>query len=140
MRAAASEELEAQKIYAEAAMLKADAHQALDQLKAQSPVSERPRAVGSDEQGVSWGMGNGPRQISQAENSKAHEAPAQVTEVAAGTDHIANETARSVAESSNHESGEPELTPVLQENEGEDSNKNDGSQRARAKDRRVRAA
>ena len=40
LRAAAREELEAQRIYAEAAMLKSDAHAALDQLKAQLGMPE----------------------------------------------------------------------------------------------------
>ena len=138
MRSAAAEELEAQRIYAEAALLKADAHQALGQLKGQLPVSEHLQSVGSDAQGAIWGIGNGMRQISQAENSGAHEsaaleAPAQDAKQATGTDSVTKETARSVPEGSHPESDEPKLTP--QENGKEEGNKS-----ARVKDRRVRAA
>ena len=145
MRAAAAEELEAQRIYAEAALLKADAHQALDQLKAQSPASEPFRGVGSAEPGASPGVGDGLRQISGADNSKAHaalsiEAPAQATAQDAGTESVTNETDRSVPEGSNPESAEPELTPMPPENGEADRNKNDGTQKARIKDRQVRAA
>ena len=50
MRAAAREELEAQRIYTEAAMLKADAHDTLDQLKAQLEATESSDGAGQPPQ------------------------------------------------------------------------------------------
>ena len=139
MRAAAAEELEAQRIYAEAAMLKADAHQALGQLKTKFAVSEDPGGGVSDGQGASWGVGTDPRQIAPTENLTAHEALVlDATQQPNGTESFTTETHQSVPEGSSPESDASEPRP--QESEEADSNQNDGPQRARAKDRRVRAA
>ena len=144
MRAGAAEELEAQRIYAEAALLKADAHQTLNQLKAQLPVSEHPQGVGSDAQEGIWEMSSRPNEISQADNSKAHEtaaleAPAEAREQVAGTDGV-TESAVAVPEGSNPDTGVAELTSPSPEDKAVDGSKNGGPQKGRAKDRRVRAS
>ena len=143
MRAAAEEELEAQRIYAEAAMLKAEAHEALEQIKTQFLLPERPRVTHPDGHGGTRENDKGLREAVQTENRTAQAAtstvaleapeqpPARLTEPVDAT----TATGQPKPSDSNIAPAGSDPTPAPKDDRG-----GGVPQRSRSKDRRVTAA
>ena len=148
MRAAAAEELAAQKIYTEAAMLKAEAHQAWGQLKTASPAVDQTQNLELAGQKANQETVNGSQQVKETENSSNHKTasaavPAQTMEQGPGpqitkTNDVTTGPPRSVPVDSNAKCDQAEQAQAPQETGREGRSKKGGPRSVRAKDRRVK--